>query len=91
MTQLERAGLEALKRTVGEQRAARLSYAYRDRDPARDRGIHLRARTETVGVRVDALMNCGTSTADSDASSSGTAPAWPIWTSRSCEPSTPSA
>ncbi len=31
MTQLERAGLEALKRTVGEQRAARMSYAYRDR------------------------------------------------------------
>ena len=31
MTQLERAGLEALKRTVGDQRAARLSYAYRDR------------------------------------------------------------
>jgi hypothetical protein len=31
VTQLERAGLEALKRTVGGQRAARMSYAYRDR------------------------------------------------------------
>lgn len=31
MTEVERAGLEALKRTIGEQRSARLSYMYRDR------------------------------------------------------------
>ena len=31
MTQIERGGLEALKRTVGERRAERLSYLYRDR------------------------------------------------------------
>ena len=58
MTMTRKRGLEALKRTVGDERAARLSYAYRDRvQPAMEaltytlsRAGGARARLESYGT-----------------------------------------